>query len=45
MKWVFLSLYLAAIVVIAVISSRKIKSLDDYHLGGRRMGPWLSAFA
>ena len=45
MKWVFLSLDLAAIVVIAVISSRKIKSLDDYHLGGRRMGPWLSAFA
>ena len=45
MKWVFLSLYLVAIVVIAVLSSRKVKSLNDFHLGGRNVGPWLSAFA
>lgn len=45
MKWVFLALYLVSITVIAVVTSRKIKTLDDFHLGGRSVGPWLSAFA
>lgn len=45
MKWVFLCAYLAAILVIAVMTSRKVKSLNDFHLGGRNVGPWLSAFA
>lgn len=45
MKWVFLVVYIATIAVVSVISSRKVKNLDDFHLGGRSIGPWLSAFA
>lgn len=45
MKWVFLVVYIAIIAVVSVISSRKVKNLDDFHLGGRSIGPWLSAFA
>lgn len=45
MKWVFLALYFITVVVIAALTSRRVKSLDDFHLGGRNVGPWLSAFA
>ena len=45
MKWVFLSLYLITIVVVAVLTSKKVSSLNEFHLGGRNIGPWLSAFA
>lgn len=45
MKWIFLSLYLITIVVVAILTSRKVSTLNDFHLGGRNIGPWLSAFA
>ena len=45
MKLVFLSLYLATIVVVSFLTSRKVKTLNEFHLGGRNVGPWLSAFA
>ncbi len=45
MKWVFLAVYLIAILAVSVLTSKKVKSLDDFNLGGRNVGPWLSAFA
>jgi sodium/proline symporter len=40
-----LLLYLAMMLVVGIVSSRYMKSLDDYVLGGRRLGPWVSAIS
>lgn len=45
MKWIFLVVYIALIAVVSVFASKKCKNLEDFHLGGRNIGPWLSAFA
>lgn len=45
LKYVFLGLFIAIMVAIGIISRRKIKNVQDFFLGGRKMGPWLSAFA
>jgi len=39
-------LYMAAVVLIGVLCSKKAnKSSDDYFLGGRTLGPWVSAMS
>ena len=41
-----LVLYMAAVVLIGVLCSRRAnKSSDDYFLGGRTLGPWVSAMS
>lgn len=45
MKYAFLVLYIVLLVVVSFVASKKVKNLDDFHLGGRSIGPWLSAFA
>ncbi len=40
-----LSIFLAAMVVIGVWGMRKTSTLGDFFLGGRSVGPWISAFA
>ena len=40
-----LLLYLAFMVIVGILSSRYMKSLDDYVLGGRRLGPWVAAIS
>ncbi|MEE2711337.1 MAG: sodium/proline symporter [Planctomycetota bacterium] len=40
-----LVLYLAVLVVIGVIASRRMRSLRDYFVGGKRMGYWSVAFS
>jgi len=45
LKYVFLSLFVVIMVVVGIITKRKINSVQDFFLGGRKMGPWLSAFA
>jgi solute:Na+ symporter, SSS family len=37
--------YALLIIVIGIIGSRKTKSLTDFMLGGRNVGPWMSAFS
>jgi SSS family solute:Na+ symporter len=44
-KIVFLALYVVVIVGIAVYSRRHTNDLNDFFLGGRRIGPWMSAMA
>ena len=44
-KYVILGLFLLLMIIVGILSSRKIKTVEDFVLGGRRMGPWLSAFA
>jgi Na+/proline symporter len=44
-KYVILGAFLLLMVLFGIFSSRKVKTTDDYVLGGRKIGPWLSAFA
>ncbi|MBP5779976.1 MAG: sodium/solute symporter [Clostridia bacterium] len=37
--------FAAVTVLIGVISSKKVKGVGDFVLGGRNVGPWFSAFA
>lgn len=40
-----LAVFAATMVVIGIVSSRHTKSMDGFLLGGRKIGPWMSAFA
>jgi len=40
-----LIVFLVAMVVIGIWGMRKTKNLGDFFLGGRTLGPWMSAFA
>lgn len=42
---VALILFVISMVIIGIVSSKYSKTLDGFILGGRNMGPWLSAFA
>ena len=45
LKYVFLSLFVIVMILVGIISRKKVQSVQDFFLGGRKMGPWLSAFA
>lgn len=45
MKWVVVGFYILAVLVISVMSMRKTHNVNDYFLGSRSIGPWVSAFA
>ncbi|MBQ8606084.1 MAG: sodium/proline symporter [Clostridia bacterium] len=38
-------IYLVGMVIIGIISSRKNKSTDDFYLGGRKLGPFVTAMS
>ncbi|ULQ58881.1 hypothetical protein K7I13_10115 [Brucepastera parasyntrophica] len=42
---VLLLLFLAVMVAVGVWGMRKTTTVNDFFLGGRTLGPWLSAFA
>lgn len=44
-SYLFIAIFCAAMLGISWFASKKVKSLDDFHLGGRKIGPWLSALA
>jgi len=37
--------YLVVMIVVGVVSSRYMRTLDDYVLAGRRLGPWVAAIS
>lgn len=45
MKYVAVGLYVAILFAIAFFSMKKTKTLNDFFLGNRSIGPWVSAFA
>ncbi|MDI6870852.1 MAG: sodium/solute symporter [Bacillota bacterium] len=45
MKVFLLVLYAAAFLTIGVITMRRTRTLGDFFLGNRQIGPWMSAFA
>jgi len=42
---ILLSLFLLLMVAVGIWASKKTNSLNDFFLGGRNVGPWVSAFA
>ncbi len=43
--YILLGLYALMLVAIAVYTSKKTKNLNDFFLGGRNVGGWMTAFA
>lgn len=44
-KYLIIAAFLFLMIMVGVLTSRKVKTADDYVIGGRRMGSWLSAFS
>ena len=45
MKWILVGAFAAAILACGFLSLRKTQDVNDFFLGGRDIGPWMSAFA
>jgi SSS family solute:Na+ symporter len=37
--------YLAVLVVVGLVTGRRTKSVEDFYLGGRQIGPWVTALS
>lgn len=44
-KLIFLGLFAAIMIGTGIYSRRKVKNVQDFLFGGRKMGPWISAFS
>lgn len=44
-KFIFLGLFIILMVGVGIYSRKKVKNMNDFLLGGRNMGPWITAFA
>ena len=44
-KYIILFLYFAILFIIGYYSSRKVKSMKDYFVGGKKIGYWAVAFS
>lgn len=44
-KIITLSIYVAILFLIGIIASKRVKSMSDYYLGGKKMGFWAVAFS
>ena len=40
-----LAIYVCILFLIGIIASRRVKSMSDYYLGGKKMGFWAVAFS
>ncbi|HHW48121.1 MAG TPA: sodium/solute symporter [Clostridiaceae bacterium] len=45
MKYLFLALFIVIMISVGIISRRKVNNVQDFLLGGRKVGPWISAFS
>ena len=45
LKIIVLSIYVAILFLIGILASRRVKSMSDYYLGGKKMGFWAVAFS
>lgn len=43
--WITIAVYIAALVVIGIVTGRRSKSISDFTVGGRNAGAWLSALS
>ena len=45
MQYVIVGAYVLLMVFVAVYSAKRAKTLNDFYLGGRNIGGWMSAFS
>ncbi len=45
MKYVFLIAFVLLMITTGIIARKKVKNMDDFFLGGKNVGPWISAFS
>ncbi len=45
LTYVMLGVYIVIMIIIGIYAYRKTKTVNDFVLGGRNVGPWLTAFA
>lgn len=44
-KFIILGLYVAILFLIGIVASRRVKSMSDFYVGGKRLGYWAVAFS
>lgn len=44
-KFIVLAIYVAILFLIGILASRRVKSMSDFYLGGKKMGFWAVAFS
>ena len=44
-KYIILALYFLVLFLIGVVSTKKIKDMKDYYVGGKKLGYWVVAFS
>lgn len=44
-KFIVLGLYVAILFLIGIVASRRVKSMSDFYVGGKRLGYWAVAFS
>ena len=44
-KYVILAIFVAVLITVGIYSRRRTKTVEDFFIGSRTVGPWLSAFA
>ncbi|MEO1260526.1 MAG: hypothetical protein AAFZ15_17145 [Bacteroidota bacterium] len=44
-KYTILALYFLVLFLIGVLSTKKIKDIKDYYVGGKKLGYWVVAFS
>ncbi|GAW90846.1 sodium:solute symporter family transporter [Calderihabitans maritimus] len=45
MKWLVILMYVGMLLVVGYLGMKKTRTVDDFFLGNRSIGPWVSAFA
>ncbi len=40
-----LVVYMGLLAAVGILTSRRLKSAEDFHIGGRRIGPWVTALS
>ncbi len=45
MRYAVLGLFLFVMILVGLLSYRKVQTTEDYILGGRTIGPWLASFS
>lgn len=40
-----LALYMGLLIAVGLLSARKLNNVEDFYIGGRQIGPWVTAFS
>ena len=40
-----LILYMGLLIIVGLLTSRKLRNVEDFYIGGRNVGPWVTALS